>query len=97
MRPRVLAVLASAAMAVGTIASPSPAVAKASHRSIQEPFCERHVSTCPDVWTHRNYDGDYVGHDEPALLFYSKRAGSGNSNTWRLRLPREAPVMPTHS
>jgi hypothetical protein len=34
-----------------------------------EPFCEVHVGACPDTLTHKNYEGDYVGHDEPSLLF----------------------------
>src|SRR5206468_8226070 len=95
-RQRILALLAATAVVIGGVASPSTtAVATAAGRSIREPFCETHLGSCPDVWTHRNYEGDYVGHDEPALLFYSKRAGSGNANTWGLRLPAEAPVMPT--
>ncbi|WP_270886910.1 hypothetical protein [Pedococcus sp. 5OH_020] len=59
-----------------------------------DPLCERHPTLCPDPSSRQNYEGDYVGHDEPALLFYSNRAGSGNSNTWQLRLPREAPTVP---
>jgi hypothetical protein len=35
-----------------------------------------------------------VGH-EPSVLFYSNLAGSGNSNTWRLRLPHESPTLAT--
>jgi hypothetical protein len=94
VRPRILLVLASAAVAAGSIVSPSTTTAAAAGRSVQEPFCEAHVGSCPDVWTHQDYEGEYVGHDEPALLFYSKRAGSGNTNVWNLRLPREAPAMP---
>jgi hypothetical protein len=37
---------------------------------------------------------DYIGHDEPSLLFYSGKAGAGNENTYNLRLPREPKVMP---
>ncbi len=59
-----------------------------------EPLCESHSGVCPDTLTHKNYEGDYVGHDEPALLFYSSQAGSGNSNVWHLRIPRDAPVAP---
>ena len=35
---------------------------------------------------------EYVGHDEPSLLFYSEAAGSGNNNVWRLRLPKDPPT-----
>lgn len=31
----------------------------------------------------------YVGHDEPAVLFYSNKAGSGNNMTYQVQLPRE--------
>jgi hypothetical protein len=34
-------------------------------------------------------EGNYVGHDEPSTLFYSNRAGSGNSNQWQLTLPSD--------
>ena len=37
---------------------------------------------------------EYVGHDEPSLLFYSGTAGSGNNNVWRLRLPKDPPTLP---
>src|SRR5947199_2548609 len=67
----------------------------ASSETSTEPYCETHLGFCPDVRGYNEYDGAYVGHDEPALLFYSNRAGSGNSNTSRLRLPVEAPVQPT--
>jgi hypothetical protein len=59
-----------------------------------DPLCERHPMFCPDPSSRQNYEGGYVGHDEPALLFYSDRAGSGNSSTYILRLPREAPTRP---
>src|SRR5205814_2566492 len=36
----------------------------------------------------------YVGHDEPAALFYDNRSGAGNDNTYLLRLPKDPPRMP---
>jgi hypothetical protein len=38
--------------------------------------------------------GNYVGHDEPSLLFYSNTAGSGNSAIFTLVLPKDPPVLP---
>ena len=58
------------------------------------PVCEAHPGICLDTRSHRNYEGAYVGHDEPSLLFYSGKAGSGNSNTWTLQIPHEAAVAP---
>lgn len=37
---------------------------------------------------------EYVGHDEPSVLFYSNRHGSGYNNIWRARLPKEPPTLP---
>ncbi len=36
----------------------------------------------------------YVGHDEPSLLFYSNTAGAGFNNIYRIRLPKEPPMLP---
>jgi hypothetical protein len=36
----------------------------------------------------------YVGHDEPALLFYSNEPGSGYNQVYRLRLPKDPPLQP---
>ena len=38
--------------------------------------------------------GEYTGHDEPSLLFYSDTAGSGNSNMYRLQIPSDPKVQP---
>jgi hypothetical protein len=37
---------------------------------------------------------EYVGHDEPSLLFYSDAEGSGNSNVYHLTLPKDPPLQP---
>ena len=41
------------------------------------------------------YNGEYTGHDEPAVLFYSNERGSGNSMTYLLKLPKDPPTLPT--
>jgi hypothetical protein len=41
--------------------------------------------------------GQYVGHDEPSLLFYSNAAGSGNNNYWQVTLPRQPPGFPSQA
>lgn len=38
--------------------------------------------------------GYYVGHDEPAVLFYSNEPGSGSNQVYRLRLPKDPPRLP---
>src|ERR1044072_3605671 len=39
--------------------------------------------------------GPYVGHDEPSILFYDHRPGSGNDVTYNIRLPKDPPTQPT--
>ena len=41
--------------------------------------------------------GQYVGHDEPSLLFYSNAAGSGNNNYWNVTLPKQPPGLPSQA
>jgi len=36
----------------------------------------------------------YVGHDEPAVLFYSHEPGSGYNQVYRVRLPKDPPHVP---
>ena len=36
----------------------------------------------------------YVGHDEPSLLFYSNTPGAGFNNVYRMRLPKDPPLLP---
>jgi len=38
--------------------------------------------------------GEYIGHDEPLMEFYSDQPGAGNDNVWELVLPRDPPVRP---
>jgi hypothetical protein len=42
------------------------------------------VANPQDIWGRH-----YVGHDEPAVLFYSGKPGSGNRMTYQIQLPRE--------
>ena len=46
---------------------------------IDDPVCQSVKSLCADVYD--NHNGEYVGHDEPSLLFKSGEAGSGNDMT----------------
>jgi hypothetical protein len=36
----------------------------------------------------------YIGHDEPATLFYSNKPGAGNNVSWNLTLPKDPPTRP---
>jgi hypothetical protein len=37
---------------------------------------------------------EYIGHDEPSVLFYSSQNGAGNDNNYTLRMPTEASLLP---
>src|SRR5207247_6841064 len=38
--------------------------------------------------------GEYIGHDEPLMEFYSRTPGAGNDNTYTVTLPKDPPVTP---
>jgi hypothetical protein len=50
---------------------------------------------CPDTYRTKAHQSEYIGHDEPALLFYSNEPGSGNSSLYLLTLPKDPPTLPT--
>jgi hypothetical protein len=56
--------------------------------------CDEGGVLCTETVDPIGYNGAYTGHDEPSLLFYSDRAGSGNTMTWILRLPADPPTPP---
>ena len=61
--------------------------------------CEDPYSLCTERQYNRSWDpeykGRYIGHDEPAVLFYSNVPGSGNYNVYHLVLPTDPPIFPT--
>jgi hypothetical protein len=59
--------------------------------------CSEAWSLCAEPESSIGYDGEYTGHDEPSLLFYSNRAGAGNSNLYQFTLPGESRVMPNQA
>jgi hypothetical protein len=66
--------------------------------SSDEPICVQHPQLCTeqlDPWTYDGYSYN-AGHDEPSLLFYSNKPGSGNSNEYQLTLPTD-PVAPPNA
>ena len=58
-------------------------------------FCDDvNSGLCTDLAKGTNYEGQYSGHDEPAVVFYSDKPGSGNSSFYLIRIPKDAPVKP---
>ena len=86
MRRTLLFALAALVGVLAPTASASP-----------RPSCGEGSITCAEVGDGLSYGDEYIGHDEPSLLFYSDTAGSGNSNLYRLTLPKEPPQQPTQS
>ncbi|TMB88195.1 MAG: hypothetical protein E6J45_11615, partial [Chloroflexi bacterium] len=69
---------------------PARAAPSSQHTHID---CE-YSRLCPDLASPSDAYGDYVGHDEPSLLFYSNTAGSGNQMRYNVTLPNDPP--PSH-
>lgn len=65
--------------------------------NLTKPFCDVRPVLCADSFKHSYGEGNYVGHDEPAILFYSPRRGSGNNSSYFLTLPKDPPVLPTQT
>ncbi len=61
------------------------------------PGCDDGSITCTETSDPIGYNGAYTGHDDPSVLFYSNRKGSGNSNLYRLTLPTDPPRVPTQN
>jgi hypothetical protein len=64
-----------------------------------KPLCDVGAVNCTEVSDSianitSSEDKYYTGHDEPSVLFYSKRRGSGNDNTYFLTLPKDPPEVP---
>ena len=60
---------------------------------VGKPFCGTRSALCSEPMEPWGYNGQYIGHDEPSVLYYSDKAGSGNDNTYNLRLPTD-PIIP---
>jgi hypothetical protein len=61
------------------------------------PECDEPTALCTEPADSIGYEGEYTGHDEPSLLFYSNTAGSGNSSSYQLQLPSDPKVLPNQS
>lgn len=66
--------------------------ASAGHGGLGRPYCDDNSPLCTETLSPYTYEGQYVGHDEPSLLFYSNAAGSGNNQTYSLTLPSDPPT-----
>jgi hypothetical protein len=67
--------------------------ARAASFNCSEPY----AALCAEPADSIGYGGEYTGHDEPSLLFYSNQPGSGNSSNYHVRLPTEPRVLPNQA
>jgi hypothetical protein len=75
-----------ASLAAFRPATPAPAASSNQHVAID---CE-YSSLCTEVAdSSQVFGSQYVGHDEPSLLFYSNKPGSGGRMQYSLTLPRD--------
>jgi hypothetical protein len=56
--------------------------------------CDANAAVCAETASPVGYRGAYTGHDEPSLIFYSDRAGAGNSMSYNLTLPSDPSTQP---
>ena len=86
--------LATAALRGPTASAHGAKAATTIHRI----DCAAGAAICTEVYDSEAVfgQGNYVGHDEPANLFYSNVPGSGNNMRYQLTLPRDpSPSVPT--
>src|ERR1700693_6151823 len=57
----------------------------------------RHWMSAFVMNTHTEYATKYIGHDEPAINFYSNVPGSGNSSVYLLTLPLDPAKPPVQN
>jgi hypothetical protein len=77
--------------------APRQATQRAHAAPLNKPFCSMRSTLCTETKDPWNYEGQYSGHDEPSLLFYSNTAGSGNSSLYQLTLPSDPPTAPNQA
>jgi hypothetical protein len=61
------------------------------------PQCSEPYALCAESNDSIGYGGEYTGHDEPSLLFYSDTPGAGNSSLYHLRVPSDPKVLPNQA
>jgi hypothetical protein len=56
--------------------------------------CREGSPLCAESNDSVGYKGEYTGHDEPSLLFYSGTPGAGNSSNYSVAIPTDPPILP---
>jgi hypothetical protein len=88
------AALAFLVISFGTIAKTQTAAARPNPRKLSALNCTSDLGFCREVTLRTETGEKYIGHDEPAINFYSNVPGSGNSAVYLLTLPLDPPTPP---
>ena len=98
---RMLALVAGAVLIASMTASASPRLTvRVRPRSGRAEnygsklVCGEGSPLCAEANDALGYRGEYTGHDEPSLLFYSNTPGSGNESNYRVIVPTDPPTLP---
>lgn len=87
--------LASVAAAASATPQRTAAPRSSSNEHASKLLCSEGSPICAETVDALGYEGEYTGHDEPSLLFYSDTPGSGSNQQYRLVIPQEPPTLPT--
>src|SRR6476661_8844863 len=83
-------------VAMGSVAYAAPARSRvAAEEHHVRALCDDNAPLCAEALDSIGYEGQYTGHDEPSLLFYSNTPGAGNNQQYRLVVPQDPPILPT--
>jgi hypothetical protein len=96
-RLRVSGVIVVAIAAVVSVFAIGGASSRAAGAASSEPLCVQHPQLCTERLDPSTYEGSQytAGHDEPSVLFYSNKKGSGNSNRYQVTLPSDPAGPPS--
>ncbi|HEX9256999.1 MAG TPA: hypothetical protein VF907_01980 [Actinomycetota bacterium] len=81
-------------MLLASLGTPASASSPTGQRP-EKLLCNEGSPICAEAVDALGYEGEYTGHDEPSLLFYSDTQGSGNNQQYRLVVPTDPPTLPT--
>ncbi len=90
---RRLSIVSAVVALVGATAVSANAAGQSSGAGPNRFSCRNGAFLCTEVSDPEQiFHQEYVGHDEPSLLFYSKQPGAGNRMQYRGMLPKEPPA-----
>jgi hypothetical protein len=93
---KTLAVLGGIVLLASVSGVPASASSPSGEGS-EKLLCSEGSPICAEAVDALGYQGEYTGHDEPSLLFYSGTPGSGNNQSYRMVVPQDPPIMPTQN